>query len=362
MSQHPSLAGQGANEDGNGEVRAFDRYDDLLARLRQRGHEPRILGYCLDRSPLVVVKAGGEKLPAVFITAGSHSTEQAGVVAAVELIDELETEHQVYVLPCRDPMGLSGYRHVLSLSVGEEPKLDSGEEVERYLREHGEVLYDQGGRLLALIGEYGYANDDFYRKVEPGSAFLEPLKGKRLFWPSNYDDAPGAGPLQRAYTQIVTPDGEVLHLNRFHDAVWAPVEVRCTRDLMAEIQPRLTFDLHEYGGDAFWMSARRQRTEADDVWEVRMAREGARAVAAAGGKFPAPDYSPGGFFEKLEPGVFQLNPQDRGEGLNLIDFAARRYGPGFTIETGMRQDFAKRVLLQKTVVQAAVRVFEERHR
>ena len=70
---------------------------------------------------------------------------------------------------------------------------------------------------------------------------------------------------------------------------------------------------------------------------------------------------PGSFFKKLEPGVFWLNAQERGEGLNLVDFAARKYGPGFTIETGMRQKFDRRVRLQKTVVQAVVAEFEKRY-
>ncbi len=92
-----------------------------------------------------------------------------------------------------------------------------------------------------------------------------------------------------------------------------------------------------------------------------MAREAARAVKTVGATFPDEKYSPGSFFRKLEPGVFWLDPSQRGEGLNLIDFAARNYGPGFTIETGMRQDFKKRLAIHKTVVQAAVRVFEERY-
>ena len=230
------------------------------------------------------------------------------------------------------------------------------------LREKGEILYDHDGRLLVLIGEYGYANRSFYRKVDKAAPFLEPLKGRRIYFPSNYSDAPGAAPLERAYTQIVTPDGEVLHLNRFHVARWAPVEVHCTRRLIAEVQPRLTFDLHEYGGDDFWMSARRQQTDEDELWELRMAREAARAVAATGVSFPDKNYSPGSFFEKLEPGVFWLDPKQRGEGLNLVDFAARKYGPGFTIETGMRQNSDDRLKMHKTVVKTAVKVFEDRYR
>jgi len=40
------------------------------------------------------------------------------------------------------------------------------------------------------------------------------LVGRRLWWPSNYDDVPGASPLERAYTQFGPTDAnnEVLHL------------------------------------------------------------------------------------------------------------------------------------------------------
>lgn len=339
----------------------FGRYTDLMTALERRGHKPRVLGHAPDRSPVVAVKAGGDKKPAIFISAGSHSTEHAGVAAAVELINELKTSHQVYVLPCRDPVGLSGYRHALSLSLGCEPGIASIEEAEKLLRAEGEVLHDAGGRLLVLIGEYGYANRGFSGSIQKGDSYLEALRGRRLYWPSNHADVPGSGPLARAYTLVVSPEGAVLHLNRFHDTPWAPAEVRCARRLMAEVQPRLVFDLHEYVGDAFWMSARRQQTEEDERWEARMAGEAARAAAAAGARFPAADYRPGSFFEKLEPGVFWLDAKQRGEGLNLVDFAARRYGPGFTVETGMRQEFGHRVSMHKAVVKAAVKVFEERH-
>ena len=350
-----------AGDKRDGDV-GFRSYWDLLETVKLQGHKLRELGHCPDGSPVVAVKTGGEKKPAIFISAGSHSTEHAGVMAAVQLLDELKTEHQVYVIPCRDPMGLQGFRHVLSLGLGQQPSVSSIEEAQQLLRDKGEVLYDADGRLLVLIGDYGYANTSFYRKFDQGMPFLDSLRGRRMYFPSSRTDQPGAAPLQRAYTQIVTPDGEVLHLNRFHDTKWAPVEVRATRKLMAQIQPRLVFDLHEYGGDDMWMSARRQLTDEDEIWELRMAREAARAAAAAGASFPDEKYSPGSFFKKIEPGVFWLDPSQRGEGLNLIDFAARRFGPGFTIETGMRQDFNKRVRMHKTVVQTAVKVFEERYR
>jgi hypothetical protein len=340
----------------------FSRYPDLLDAVRNRGHELRTLGHCPDGSPVVAIKTGGGKLPSILISAGAHSTEHAGVVAAVDLLNELQTEHAVYVIPSRDPMGLQGFRHVLRLGLGEESSVESIDDVEPLLRNKGEILYDADGQLLVLIGDYGYANSSFNRREYDGAEFLKPLKGRRMWFPSSRTDEPGAAPLQRAYTQVVTPAGQVLHLNRFHDTPWAPVEVRCIRKLMAEIKPRLVFDLHEYGGDDFWMSARRQRTDEDEVWELRMAHEAVEAVKSTGATFPEPGYSPGSFFRELQPGAYWLDPSQRGEGLNLVDFAARHYGPGFTIETGMRQDFVKRLAMHKVVVQTAVRVFEERYR
>ncbi len=347
--------------DSSEPIQGFSTYQQLLDAITQKGHKLHTLGYCHDGSPVVAVKVGGDKTPAIFISAGSHSTEHAGPLAAIDLLDSLQTDHAVYVIPCRDPMGLQGFRHVLGFGLGAEPDVSTMKDVEALLRKEGEILYDAEGRLLVLIGDYGYANTGFHQKVEKGARFLDPLKGRRLYFPSNDPQAPGAGPLQRAYTQIVTPDGEVLHINRFHDTAWAPVEVRCTRNLMAEVNPGLVFDLHEYGGSDFWMSARRQKTDEDEIWERRLAHEAVQAVVAGGGTLASEEYSPGSFFDKLEPGVFWLDASKRGEGLNLADFSAKKYGLAFTIETGMRQPFAKRIGMHRAVVQSAVRVFEERY-
>jgi hypothetical protein len=83
-------------------------------------------------------------------------------------------------------------------------------------------------------------------------------------------------------------------------------------------------------------------------------------VAGSGAKLAAEDYSPGAFFTKLERGVYWLDPGKRGEGLNLIDFAA--HTPGFTVETGMRQPFARRVQQHLLIVKTAVKLLEERYR
>ena len=339
-------------------MQIFDRYLDLLEWMDGTGLPSGVLGCAPDGSPIVCIQSGGEKGPAIFISAGSHSTEQAGVGAAATLLETLETDHPVYVIPTRDPMGMNGFPYVLGLSLGKEPDLGSVEDLEGLLRKHGEVLYDEEDTLLALIGEYGYATRGLYGRFEKGAAFLEPLIGRRIFFPSLSDGIEGTAPFQRAYTLIVSPEGEVLHINRFHDTSWAPVESRCTRDLMAHIQPGLTLDLHEYGGNAFWFSARHQQNEEDEMWEQRMADAMSQAVSKSGAAME--ERRPGSFFEG-ERGVFWLIAQERGEGLNLADFAASEYGPAFTIETGMQNGYQDRVNTSVLAAQTAIDILEQRY-
>ena len=247
----------------------FETYAELLGELERRGHQQRVLGHAADGSPLGVIKAGGDKLPAVFISAGAHSTEQAGVVAAVELLDELATEHAVYVLPCRDPIGLTGFEHALELGLsgsgtGPLPALRTVEDAAAVLRERGEVLHDQDGRLVAALGDHAYsicesAEDSMISTTDLPHLRTQ-LRDKRIWWPSNFSNVEGAGPLERAYTQFgpntASPE-EILHINRYHDTPWAPVEVDCARRIMAEVSPRLVIDLHEHdGGTKFLLKIR----------------------------------------------------------------------------------------------------------
>lgn len=365
-------------------MQIFETYAELLERVRQTGRQTRVLGHAPDGSPILSVRAGGDKTPAILITAGSHATEQAGVSAAVALIEQLDTAHQVYVIPTRDPIGMNGYAYALSLGLGRKPEFDSFEEVEAILRSEGEVFYDEGGKVLSLIGDYGFASSrpsgpgsdpqwSFYQellkieKTQPER--VEPFKGRRIYMAPGQAGVEGAGNFGRAYTLIVSPKGEVLHLNRFHDTVWAPVEARCARRLMAEVHPAISFDLHESQlmGDKFWLSARHQKDPENEAWEQRAAQETIRAIAASGATL-AEDLDVLGvpieqtWFRRSEKGVYWLDANIRGEGLNLADFASRFYGLAFGTEMGMYGSFKNRVALGMLTVQAAVRAFEARYR
>lgn len=342
-------------------MQIYHRYAELLDRLKDKSHTFEVLGCAPDGAPVVCVRAGGDKEPAVLISAGSHSTEQAGVSAAMELLETLDTEHKVYVIPCRDPIGLNGFAYALGLSLGEEPVLHGREEALALVREHGEVLHDEEDLLVAIIGEHGYFSRVRHGWTVAQAPALEPLKGRRVYCMAGSERIEGSAMLQRAYSLIVDPEGQILHLNRFHETEWAPVEARVTRDLMARIRPGLTLDLHEHGGDGFWFSARHQADDDDERWEHRMADAMIAAVADAGFDLMPDDYLPGSFFTKSQNSVYWLDPSKRGEGFNLSDFGALRYGPAFTIETGMTTGFENRVRASMLAARTALRIFEERH-
>ena len=355
------------------------KYEELLDEVARRSRHVRILGHTVDGSPLVAARGGGDKTPPVFITAGSHSTEHAGVSAAVELIDRLDTEHAVYVIPTRDPAGLNGFAHALALGLGETPEFGSYDELESLLREQGDVLFEEEDLVLVLIGEYGYTLSRprpertctqifFFERLqrlfreEPG--VLEPVRGRRVYMNPGQPGVEGTGDFGRAYTLIIGFDGEILHINRFHDTVWAPVEPRVTRRLMEEIEPGISFDLHESSlmEDRFWLSARRQPDEESQRWEERAAQEIIGEIAATGVTLAGQGDAPSKWFTSSQQAVFWLDATRRGEGLNLMDYASRRHGMAFGTEMGMYGSFARRVELALTTVRTGVRVFEERYR
>jgi len=366
-------------------MQIYETYEQLLKGVENTGLPVRVLGCTPDGSPLIVVRAGGDRTPAIFLTAGSHSTEHAGVSAVMALIEELDTEHQVYVIPTRDPIGLNGYSYALGLGLGGEPNCSSFDEVEDILRQGGEVTYDVDGIVLSLIGDYGYAScrpgEDRphpqwagYHKLQELArerpAALEPFRGRRLYMTPGQSGVEGTGELGRAYTLIIGLDGDVLHLNRFHDTAWAPVEPRLTRQLMEEIRPGICFDIHESQlmGDKFWLSARHQVTEEDEGWEQKAATATIQAIGDAGATLAEDGDVLGGvpieetWFTKSEKGVYWLDATVRGEGLNLMDYASKNYGMAFGTEMGMFGSFEQRVKLGMLTVQSAVRVFEERYR
>ncbi|MBT4610641.1 MAG: hypothetical protein HOC05_11420, partial [Gemmatimonadetes bacterium] len=318
----------------------YETYDDLLADVLRRSQDVTTLGNTVDGAPIVVARGGGDKTPGVFITAGSHSTEHAGVSAAVQLIDELDTEHQVFVVPTRDPVGHDGFAHALSLGLGELPSFDDFDELEELMRSTGDILFEDDDFLLVLIGDYGYASarpetkgevvEDGETKFRAGPKrknpqgygygrmraiyrdqpeILAPLLGRRVYQPAGQIGVEGTNLFDRAYTLIVSLEGEILHINRFHDTAWAPVEPRVTRQLLDEVRPGISFDLHESAGmdDRFWLSARTQPDPESQIWEQKAATATIQAIAASGAALATEEDAPSKWFDMSEQAVFWLD-------------------------------------------------------
>src|SRR6266852_965435 len=86
--------------------------------LRATGKPVRRLGSAFGGEEILCVETGGESLPPILITAGAHTPEAAGVVAALRLLDELETDRKTYVIPLRDPFGFNNFDYCLSALLG----------------------------------------------------------------------------------------------------------------------------------------------------------------------------------------------------------------------------------------------------
>ena len=371
----------------------YQTSDDLVAAVDRTDAQLRTLGYAPGGRPLVVVETGGERTPAVLVTAGAHATEHAGVCAAVELIDSVETDHQLCIVPTRDPVGLDGFDAALALGYNHTDTTTTVEQARSAVAAAGEIIHEDEWLTVGLIGDYGYAITrdrpcgsgsvlqtlKQYTETQPD--VLSQLAGRRVFTTTGANDIDGARPFERTYTLIIDPAGRPMHLNRFFTDQWAPVETRCIRALMAMIEPGLTIDNHETTGhgNRFHVSLRPQRTPEGDHDEADLGRIIVDTVAARGTPIATDadvldeptttvahatvDERPtDGFFRKSSRGAYWVDPHKTdpprlGEGLNATDVAADQYGLAFTLETGMYGTLEQRMGDAVAAIQAAIDAF-----
>src|SRR5205085_4083183 len=116
---------------------------DVLAALRASGKPLQEHGQAVDGTPLLVARTGGDQQPPIFITAGSHAPETAGVHAALNLLDALETKHVAYVLPLRDPLGFRGVNGSLSFAAGRPVALPDYDAALEFLNANGRLLWQE---------------------------------------------------------------------------------------------------------------------------------------------------------------------------------------------------------------------------
>lgn len=356
----------------------FETNEQIVEAVSRKADDHRVLARGPGGRPVVAAESGGNREPAIMLTSGAHATEQAGVAASVELLDRLETDHQVYVIPTRDPLGVDGYAAALEMALGESTSFETYDELEELLRTESDLVVDDDGIIVGLIGDYGFATT---RPTEQTSSAhriwntltelertpeMEPLRGRRIFLISGQPDVEGTGDFGRLYTRVISPDGENLHLNRYIGSEWAPSESRAVRELADSVEPGLYVDIHEYSGDSYWVSTRPKSDEAVRRQELSIGRAMIETVGDAGGnRLSLAEYldedPDDHFFTELESGLWDLDYRVRGEGFNATDYVAEHYGLAFTNETGMYRPFEERVEMAIKSVQRAVQEFEQEH-
>ena len=352
---------------------------DVLDALRASGKPLQEWGKAVDGTPLRTARAGGDRQPAIFITAGAHATETAGVHGALNLLNLLETEHELHVLPLRDPFGFAGVNHCLGFAAGERVELANASETLEYLRSRGQLLWEQPDMCVFRLGDFGFvwnaprpALDTFWTAHAAVRALiytdpdrLRPRWGRRVMLLHVTSDVEGSGEMQRCFHMAMSQAGEYLHLNRFFGRADAPAEVRAVEQLMEAARPGLTCDLHEGNGQGFWMPIPRPALNSERVLE--MTRAYFEYIIGRG--YPITTYEEwlatdrsGSGVEWMQPepslpGMFWCTTMSRGEGPNLMDHAAQ-YGIGFGTEAPLAQPLAMRVDGITQGIAAAIRVWE----
>jgi hypothetical protein len=356
---------------------------DVLEALRDSGKPLHEWGLAVDGTPLLAARTGGERKPAIFITAGSHAPEAAGVYAALELLRALETEHETHVLPLRDPLGFDGVNRCLSFAARRPVQVSSHRAALDYLSANGRLLLRDGEARIFLLGGMGFMwdlptpgvenamfmNAHLRALLRDAPVPLEPLRGARLMVLCDLTDVDGAGEMQRCFHLVIGAEGELMHLNRYFGRNDAPSEVAAVDRLMQAVRPGLTCDLHEGNGRGFWMPMARPRTNPERVFEMtksffeQITRRGYPIatydnVIATDPNLGTQHVSTRSAPEPRLPGMLWSNSLLRNEGHNLGTYAGL-FGIGFGTEAAMERPLAERVDGITHGILAAIRVWEE---
>jgi len=353
---------------------------DVLEALYASCKTLREWGRAIDGTPLLAARTGGDKEPPIFITAGVHATETAGVHAALNLLHMLDTEHKVYVLPLRDPFGFGGVNHCLSFASGRPVKVPKHQAILDYLSANAKLVWRAGEMRLFKLGDVGF----LWHTLQPGLGsfwdmfsavgqlarddpdVLEPLWGKSVMMINSVSGVEGAGEMGRCWHGVMSAAGEWLHLNRCLGRDDAPPEVSAVDRLMQTVRPGLTCDLHEGNGQGFWMPIPRPEENPERVFA--MTKAFFEVIHRRG--YPITTYedwlatdrtgSDADWMrpEPRLPGLFWVYTELRGEGPNLCSYAGR-FGIGYGTEAPMERPLAMRVDGITHGILAAIRVWEQ---
>jgi hypothetical protein len=356
---------------------------DVLEALRASGKPLHEWGQAIDGTPMLAARTGGDKQPAIFITAGSHSPETAGVHAALNLLHALDTEHEVHILPLRDPLGVDGVNRCLSFATGHTVEVPSHRAALDYLLDHGQLNWREENVYIIGLGDIGFVWDTPRPGMESFLSIharmlalaredpdvLEPFRGQSVMLMCAMPDVEGTGEMLRCWHGVVSLEGEWLHLNRFFGREDAPPEVAALDRLMQAVRPGLTCDLHEGAGQGFYMPTRKPKENPERAFEMTKAfldyiqtrgypittyEQWVAVQQKYSRNYPSDWTVP----EPRLPGMFWSDGLMRNEGYNLSDYA-RLFGISRGTEAPVQRPLAMRVDGITHGILAAIKVWEQ---
>ncbi|GEM_PF-1885307 len=221
-----------------------------------------------DRSgrPIVGCESGKGEVR-IFLGAGAHGDEPAGVLAALRLVSRFKDpdDFRFRRVPIRDPAGHVGFLTILSELTGEKPP-EKYEELREFIKKHGREIYDDGILLLADYDKVIIAfappeddkgedaiNDRIATAMSESSTVYEELLGRHIFMPANQPKSEGVGLYGRGFTSYVSKSGRLGNYNRFFGSPEAPPEVKAVQEFLDEFKPHYTIDMHEGYDDCFYV-------------------------------------------------------------------------------------------------------------
>lgn len=365
------------------EAGAYPTSASVVEAVEQSGKPYEVLAHTIYDLPIHCIRIGGNKEPAILITAGAHAGEPAGVIAALNLIETLETEHITYVVPLRDPFAWNSYARCLEYALGQRVEIESHAQVEELLSRHGRVVHreDEHNLIIAFVGDLVFVSmrpppnsagpRDIERRMNrvlrENPELITVLQGKRLLCPSNLTGVEGCGDFERGFSAIATASGVVADMNRQFTFAYPATEVACIRTLAARIKPALVLDLHEGQGNKFYLfTGSRSFSETDPGVEIARAIL-AGAIERSGGELlrlaellPRLDPLMTAQFAEPIPGLIVGAGNYVQQGFGFQSYC-QRYGPSFSFEPGRWKSLSIRVEEEIGGALRGIEVFEKQH-
>ncbi|MCO5227703.1 MAG: hypothetical protein M9934_05390 [Thermomicrobiales bacterium] len=357
------------------ELRDVQTNEGIGDWLRAAKAEVGVLGVTEFNEPIWVAKCGGDKLPAIVITAGSHADEVAGIYAALDLVKSLDSDHAVYVVPCRDPLGWNGFSATLQRALpGSDPVRNYDDAVE--ILRSGEVLYDDGSFVIARIGRLCFATEPEQKwastaitrhklpaLLRENADLANELRNERILVPGNIEVEDGRTSYSYGGHTAYIGNGYFAQLNRFFDRDDGPIEVTALREFVDRIKPGLSLDLHEGFSSNFYLFTH----AASSAETLTLAETMIDAVRQIGGTIATRD--------QLEPvwgpktsagiisqgqGIFTMGPPGSDPHASFSGYCDQ-FGVSLTTESGMEADVDTRVKQIQAGSTAVIDAFVAQH-